>query len=145
MPAPKRKRKISVFLDSSVFVAAVLSSTGGSFRILKEASDNKIKVLTSLYVQEELNRVLKDKYPQSQDRFSQLIKFAQVSIKPNPQAKQVQKYFDIIHPEDAPILAAAIRDRVDFLITLDKKHFLNIKKSLPISITTPKDFLQNYF
>lgn len=53
----------------------------------------------------------------------------------------------IIHPKDIHILSTALTTKADFLITLDRKHFMNpkIKKAkLLIKILTPKDFLQKY-
>jgi predicted nucleic acid-binding protein len=42
-------------------------------------------------------------------------------------AKEIKSAYRIINSEDAPILAGAIKGKVDFLITLDKK-FLKIIK-----------------
>lgn len=54
---------------------------------------------------------------------------------------------NIIHPKDIHVLSSALYYKVGFLITLDKKHFMNpkIKKvKLPIKILTPAEFLQKY-
>ena len=45
----------------------------------------------------------------------------------DPSPAEIQAAALVIHIKDAPILAAAKKAQVDFLITLDKKHFLSGK------------------
>jgi len=53
----------------------------------------------------------------------------------------------LIRSDDAPILAAAIKAKPDFLITWDIKHFLKRKVALnvPFIICTPKEFIQKHW
>ena len=55
---------------------------------------------------------------------------------------EVLEYQDITDDKEAHIIAAADKSKVDYLITLDKKHLLNIKQKLPFKIVTPGEFLK---
>lgn len=53
----------------------------------------------------------------------------------------------IIYPKDAPILAAFLESSCDFLITLDKKHFLApqvLKFAAPRKVLLPGEFALKY-
>jgi len=44
---------------------------------------------------------------------------------PSPTPEEVLRAARMIHPKDAAILAAAMRAGVDYLVTLDRRHFLD--------------------
>lgn len=145
LPKPKGVR---IFLDSSVVLAALFSPTGGSFRICKEASENKLSLYINKYVSSEVIEVLNRKYPHHAERFPILLKFAKIKTKSNLGSTTIEKYLSLIHPEDAPILAGAIETKTDFLVTLDRKDFMTKKiqdTALPVIIVTPKTFFQEYW
>jgi len=59
--------------------------------------------------------------------------------------EDVLKCSQIINPKDALILAAALKTKVSYLITLDRKDFLKpkvIKFARPIRIITPGEFVK---
>ena len=63
----------------------------------------------------------------------------------SPAEEKLSKYNDIISLKDRHVLASALEGKSAFLITLDRKHFQTetIKKAnLPITIMTPKEFLE---
>ena len=64
----------------------------------------------------------------------------------DPLQKEVKKFSSTIHPDDAPILAAAVNSGVDLLVTWDRKHFIgkNISIRSNLKIVTPGEFLK-YF
>jgi predicted nucleic acid-binding protein len=135
------------FLDASILVAASLSSEGGSFRLIREASLRNIHLLTSKYAYREAEGALQKKYP------SELLSLFQLSayfeITPNPQEKFVREMINVINIKDAPILASAIQEKCDTLFSMDRKHFIGnkeIKRICPnLLVTTPGDFIQKYF
>ena len=63
----------------------------------------------------------------------------------DPSKEEVQKHPDwISHPADVPILVAAKRANVDFLATLNTKHFLadpEVSRRSSLRIGTPGDAL----
>lgn len=143
------KKALNVFLDSSVIIAAILSSTGGSFRLILESKLKKYFLLISPYILEECFRVLRLKYPEKPFLLSVMINSFPFRIVRDVSQREVERYIKIINPEDAPILACAIKHKVDYFITLDKKDFLQpevlkIAKKHNLSILAPKDFFVRF-
>jgi len=103
--------------------------------------------LISDYVLEECIRILKTKFHEKTYILPLLLENFGVKITKDPLEKEVEKFIGIIDFRDASILASAMEHRADYLITLDKKHFLNQKvlefvRDKKISILTPKEFLE---
>ncbi len=143
----KDKRVEKVFIDSSVIIAATLSPSGGSFRLIRESLFKNYILLISDYVLEECIRILKTKFPEKTYILPIMLENFGFKTTKDPPEKEIEKFIDIIDFKDAPILAAAIKYKTDYLITLDKKHFLNQKvlefaRDKKISILTPKEFLE---
>ncbi len=62
---------------------------------------------------------------------------------PDPSTEEISRCAEIIHVEDAPILAAAIAAKVDYLVSGDK-HFLDkaeILKEKGVTVVNPAEFL----
>lgn len=128
----------SVFLDSSVLFSAVNSPTGGSSKIftLKD-----IKITTSKLVLTEVERNVRKKlHTFHLERFFILVKNLEI-INQSPDLNLIEKAKQIIVSKDAVILAEAKKAKTDYLITLDRKHFL-VPKVIdflkPQKIVTPK-------
>lgn len=130
----------TVFIDTSVLFSALLSSTGASAEILRFARDGKIKLLVSEYVIDETRRVLKLKAPHLLPIFEQILTKI-VTVLPDPKKKEVENAEKMISDlDDAPILASAMKAKVDYLITLDRKDFINDPKvaaKSKLAIITP--------
>ena len=62
----------------------------------------------------------------------------------DPSPGLVKKAAAVVGRKDASILAAAQEGQVDYLITLDKKHFLSSrgKKDMEMIVVTPSEFLR---
>ncbi len=62
----------------------------------------------------------------------------------DPAPMAVKKAAALVGRKDAATLAAALEEEVDYLITLNKKHFLTGKtpQDIPLEICTPADFLK---
>lgn len=148
MPKRGAKKSPRVFLDSSVLVAAALSASGGSFRLLQEGNQGRLRLMTNRYVVDEVGQALSKKYPHALGRFRALVPWACLDIAFDPPERLVAQYLAYIHPEDAPICAGAIKARANFLLTLDRKHFLGDKLAhfvSPLLILTPADFFQRHW
>jgi len=139
-----KKRKSKIFFDSSVLISASISSTGESRYLLILSKQDKIKALTSEYAISESKRTLLKKLPEVLPIFSRIIQEANLKILPLPKKDFVKKCEKIIKDKgDAPILASAIKAKVDFLATLNRKHFLDdqkLKNTVAFKIIKPKDF-----
>lgn len=146
-PPPASRRVWQVFLDSNVIIAGLISSTGASdaIRNLGEAGD--IKIVLSEYVLVEIDRVIQakfsDPFPHLIDQFRAFIQSASPLLLENPPAAKIREAAAIIDLGDAPILAAAKLASVDYLVTLDVRHFHTprARAYLPIPILTPAEFL----
>lgn len=109
-----------VFIDSSVLFTAVNSPSGGSARLF---SLKGFKLITSKLVLAEVERNVRKKlHSYHLERFFLLVeKLDVVSQIPSP--KDITGAREIIVEKDAGILAEVKKARVDYLVTLDKKHF----------------------
>lgn len=139
---------VKVFLDASVIIAALLSPSGGSFRLLQESHDGRLKSLTNRYVHAEVMTVLARKYPAHIERWSKLISWGRVKIQSNPSGRRLHQVLNLIHPEDAAVLAGALQAKADFMVSLDQRDFLTQRlrdARLPIIIATPRQFFQAHW
>jgi predicted nucleic acid-binding protein len=78
-------------------------------------------------------------------RFYQEIAALDLDLVETATPQEVAAQSRIIHPKDAHVLAAALKGRVEALLTLDRKHFLSpsvLQAGLPFAILTPRDFLR---
>ena len=139
--------KPKVFLDSSVIIAAILSSQGGSFYILNQLKDMCI-FQTNEYVFLEIQEILRTKFikhPLLTNYFLVLLGTAGVVMLPNPPKSNVLRAHESISLNDAPILAAALLSS-DYLLTLDNEFFNHRVSSFVaknnLIISKPKEFIE---
>lgn len=130
------------FLDSSVLFSAVASPTGGSSKlfIMKD-----LRLITSSTVLTEVERNVRKKLQSHNlERFFMLVNKT-VVIKQKPNDQLIKKVAKIIVAKDAVILQEAKQGGANFLVTLDRKHFLNpkVEKFIkPQKVLTPKMLIQ---
>ena len=137
-------QKIKVFIDTSVLIAGVASLTGASAAVLDLCEAESIQMVISRQVLVEADRNFSAKLPGLINEFRQFIRNLVPLMVEDPPAAAVERAAGLIDRKDAAILAAAIESKVEFLITLDKKHFLKqkVQRNIPIEICTPSDFLR---
>lgn len=111
----------TAFLDSSVLFTAVNSPNGGSAKLF---TLKNLKLFTSPVVLTETERNVREKLQSYHlDRFFLLVDLLTVK-KQKPDDKLIDKAREVIAEKDAPILAEAKQARCNYLVSLDKKHFL---------------------
>jgi len=134
---------MKIFLDSSVVFTATHSPTGGSAKIFSLAG-KKLRLLVSPVVLTEVERNVRKKLTdKALERFFWLIKRL-IIIKQTPKIRLINQARKVIVRKDAVILAEAKQARVDYLLTLDRKHFLTKKAKKfiqPTKILTPGELL----
>ena len=137
-------QKIKVFIDTSVLIAGVASLTGASAAVLDLCEAESLQMVISRQVLVEADRNFSAKLPGLVNEFRQFIRNLVPLMVEDPPAAAVERAAGLIDRKDAAILAAAIESKVEFLITLDKKHFLKqkVQRNIPIEICTPSDFLR---
>lgn len=132
----------TAFLDSSVLFTAVNSPTGGSAKLF---TIKDVKLVVSKVVLTEVERNIREKLQNYHlERFFMLTGKLKI-LGQVPNDNLITKAKKVIAPKDAVILAEAKKVGCDFLITLDKKHFLTIQVSKFLDRTkvlTPKEFFK---
>lgn len=140
---------IKVFLDASVLVAASASVKGASAYVLHLARQRKIQAFVS---EDALSEAVKNVNLKLDDIGEERLKTylikANLKLVDSPEAEAIALCEKFIHFKDAPILAGALANKINVLLTLDRKHFLT--KSVadfakPMKIFTPGDFLRKFF
>ncbi|PIU37294.1 hypothetical protein COT02_01615 [Candidatus Roizmanbacteria bacterium CG07_land_8_20_14_0_80_34_15] len=134
---------MKLFLDANVIYSASRSEKGASFAIFQLKNKFKIELISSKLALIEAERNIVEKETSLiLSRFYYLIKEIKIISVESVKAKIFYK--NIIEEKDAPILYGAKQSQVDFLITLDRKHFF-IKKirgeKFAFTITTPGEFI----
>ncbi|RME63693.1 MAG: PIN domain-containing protein [Nitrospirae bacterium] len=140
------QKRFRVFLDTSVLIAGLVSSTGSAREVLRLAELGLIELVISEQVLIEADRNINSKLPELINEFRFFIKKLSPLMVDTPEWEVVQEYITMINPYDAPILAAADINGVDFLLTWDRTHFIGKQFDLktPLRVLTPGEFLE-YF
>ncbi|MCR4277788.1 MAG: PIN domain-containing protein [Candidatus Berkelbacteria bacterium] len=135
---------MKVFVDSSVWFAAALSPSGGLSESLQRLVSQKIPVLVVKQVIAETVRNLQTKgTPTATERFLELYASVQPTVV-ELNKDQISQAGAVINEKDAPILAGAKVGDCQFLVTLDRRHFLEEKViyfARPTEIGLPRDLL----
>jgi len=135
---------IRAFLDTSVLYAAAYSETGASREILRQAIRGAVGLVISQLVLEEARRNLQAKAPEvltDLDRLCEAVDFEIV----RPTVRDIKAAAQYIVPKDAPIVAAAKRAQVDFLVSLDRRHLVgqpDIAQHSGLRIVLPDELLE---
>jgi predicted nucleic acid-binding protein len=137
--------RINLFLDSSALVAGLISAEGAARALLLLGEDGVIQLTVSEQVIVEIERNLARKAPRAVPFAREMIRTAQVRILRDPPLDDVRQRMDWIgHAADVPILVAAHRDQVDYLVTLNRRHFLDdaeVARRSGLRIGSPGDAL----
>ena len=137
-------QRIKVFIDANVLIAGVASVTGASATVLDLCEAESIQMVISRQVLVEADRNFSAKLPGLVAQFRQFIQNLAPVMVEDPPIKTVDKAAALVARKDAAILAAAIEAKADYLITLDKKHFLKkkVQPNFSIEVCSPADFLK---
>jgi predicted nucleic acid-binding protein len=137
--------KLNIFLDSSALIAGAISESGAAHVLLNLGETGDITLIASELVILESERSIARKSPGNLDDLRQLIKSSNLRIVPNPTRREVESNLYLIKdPTDVPILIAAMKAKVDYLVTHNRRHFLDDPKVAELSglrIGTPGDVL----
>ncbi len=137
--------EVNIFLDSSAFIAGVLSATGAAHTLLMFGEDETILLTVSEWVVRESEEVLNRKSPKNIKALRNSLLTSKFQIVPDPSDEEIQANLYLVEDrDDVPVLLAAIKAKVDYLATHDHKHFLDDPKVVEragIKIGTPGDVL----
>lgn len=137
--------KFNIFLDSSALIAGAISESGAAHVLLNLGESQDIVLTVSELVIIETERAMAKKAPGNLNDLRSLIKSSNLRIVDNPSKEKVKANLYLINdPNDVPILLAAMKAKVDYLATHNRRHFLDDPKVAEISglrIGTPGDVL----
>ncbi len=139
MPRP------DLFLDSSALFAGVVSPDGAARALLLLAETGLITVTISEQVVAETERAVARKVPQALKYYREALCSTGLRIVRDPSPEEVETHQNIIaHRADVPIVVAAMGASVDYLVTFDRRHFIDdpgVADRSGLLIGTPGDAL----
>jgi predicted nucleic acid-binding protein len=112
--------------------------------ILAVADAQLITLVVSEQVLVEAERNLQEKLPKAIPQYRRFLATCPLEKASSPSVADVAIAKEIIHPKDAPILMAAMNAQVDYLVTLNRKHFLDdpeVARTSGLRIGAPDDFV----
>lgn len=132
----------TIFFNASVILAGFSSPRGGSALLLKWARDRKIKAVISEVILDEINRKSIKIGVLSTIATNRARKLCQII--PAPSLNHVNTWTKtVIDVGDAHVLASAKEAKVDYLVSLDKKHILILKAKIrAFKIVSPKELIE---
>lgn len=132
-----------VFFDASVIIAAILSPTGGSAKLITFAKNKTIIAITSQTVIDEVTDHTEKIHTTPEDVF-EYVKESGLLIREQVTQTEIEKVSGVVDPTDAHLVVGARGAACHYLVTLDKKHLLrsDIRKNVaPLRIVNPKKLL----
>jgi uncharacterized protein len=142
MVSPNPQRRI--FLDSSVLYAAAFSATGPARRLILRGIEGSITLAISDLVLEETKRNLTKNAPLALPSFTIIADLLSPQII-RPTKAAVLKAAQLVHLKDAPIVAAAVTAKAEYLATHDVKHLIShaqaIEEAYGITVISPAELL----
>ena len=112
-----------LFLDANAIFAAAISPDGRCSVLFQLTSVGYCTLLTSPHALEETRRNITAKYPEALTRLERDL-IPEVIIVGEAPLSRVNWAIELGLPlKDAPILATAVENRADLLVTGDQKHF----------------------
>lgn len=136
--------KSKIFFDASVIIAAILSPTGGSARLIEFSKNKTIIAITSQTVIDEVVDH-SEKIHKAPDEIASYIQASGMLVRERVTQAEIEKVSETIDPTDAHLVVGARGSACRYLVTLDKKHLLrsDVRKNvLPLRIVNPKELLK---
>jgi len=135
-----------LFLDSSALFAGVVSPSGAARALLLLAEVRRITATVSEQVVTETERAVVRKVPRALPYYREALRNTQqLRIVRDPSPEEIETNRGIIgHEADVPIVVAAMGARVDYLVTLNCRHFMDdpsVAAKSGLRIGTPGDAL----
>lgn len=136
---------MKLFLDSSALFAGVVSPVGAARVLLLLGETGRVNLVVSEQVIVETERAAARKIPRALPDLRQAILKSGLVIIPDPSAAAVLERLDWMnHAPDVPIMVSAMQAQVDYLVTLNRKHFIDdprVAQRSGLRIGTPGDAL----
>jgi predicted nucleic acid-binding protein len=135
---------MDAFLDASVLFSATYSKTGASREIIRLGIQGEIQLVSSDLVSNEALLNLKKKTPEVAPYLLTLFSVVPFRMV-RPSKKEVLTAMEYTEFKDAPVFAAALCAKVNYLVSLDQAHLVGVsavKQGSGLSILLPGDYLR---
>lgn len=130
-----------VMLDTNIFISMIFFPSGQTREFAKRLTDNH-QIVVCDYVIEELRLVTDRKFPTKKKFLDDFFLELPFELVYTPKVLDLNKFPEMRHIKDSPILATAILENIDFFVTGDK-DFLVLDVDFP-EIVTMAEFLERY-
>ena len=139
----KNKKAPLVFFNASVVIAGIKSPKGGSGKLLSWIKNKRIKGIISEIIRQEIIKNAPKINIRNKNLQTKTDQVFPVIIK-EPDKKTVDQFLKIITDAgDAHVLASAQETKADFLVSLDKKHILILKRKIKnFQIISPGELIE---
>lgn len=130
---------IRIFFDTNVWFSSLYGSENCQ-KLTDAHQDEKIIVVISPLVLDEVVRNVKKKIPDYFDDLQKYLLGYPPEVVPNP-SNIPHKFIGLVSPQDLPIFVSAVQANVDFFVTGNIKDFQvdRLEKLTKIKIMTPKE------
>jgi len=133
-----------IFFDTSVYIAALLSSEGAARELIRLAEAGVIRMVVSEEVVTETDRVLAKKFPELVQENRKLWKELFPEMSPNATDDQLKPFSHQLAKGDASILCSAHLAKVSAFVTWNTRDFMvhGVKFLVDFPIVVPADGLK---
>jgi predicted nucleic acid-binding protein len=131
---------LKLFFDADALIAGSASQTRASFLLRQLCEVGILRGFTCRQVVSECRRNLQKKLPQAEPFFNEILKRT-LQIRNNPSTDEQNKYRQMAHPKDLPVLTSAIKSRADYLVTFNPKHYFP-EPGYTLKVMQPGEALQ---
>ena len=131
-----------VFLDTNVLVSALYSADGPPATILRLHVEDRITIVVSQLVVEELVRAIQRKLPDALPLLRELLLNTPPEVVPDPSADEIQRLAPGVNRSGAPVLAAAVNAGADYLVSGDAAFLREARRlEVTVALVTPRELL----
>ena len=117
---------LDLYFDSSALVGGIISAQGAARALLLMAEARVLAITVSSQVIVESERAIARVAPHALVPFREAVRSSGLRIVRDPSPEQVQAHLDMsAHSADVPIVVAAMQAGVDYLVTLNRRHFVD--------------------
>jgi predicted nucleic acid-binding protein len=138
-------RRPQLFFDASAIFAGVISAVGAARTLLLLSEAGTFAIMVSEQVIVETERTLTRKAPAALPFYRETLRASRIRNVKDPSTAEVAAARNMIaHEPDVPILVAAIKIKTGYLVTLNRRHFIEdaeVARRSGLRIGNPGDAL----
>ncbi len=126
-----------VVIDTNIYISAIFWK-GKPRQVIDLGRDEKINILTSAAIEEEIADKLKTKFNLDKNEISQILSDFSTFTKLVSATDRIQAVPD--DPDDDKIIECAVSGKADYIVSGDR-HLLKLEEYAGITILNASDFL----